>query len=74
LPQAKNFSAYSIERLAQGTADLVQANGKEITSVLYYPPAYGKGRRRRNWIRRESRTVREFLSGGYRQPPSVCSW
>jgi hypothetical protein len=26
---------------SQGIADLVQANGKEITSVLYYPPAYG---------------------------------
>jgi hypothetical protein len=24
--------------LAQGLADLVRANGKEITSVLYYPP------------------------------------
>ena len=31
------------EKLAQGIADLVQANGKEITSVLYYPPAYGEG-------------------------------
>ena len=29
------------EKLAQGIADLVEANGKEITSVLYYPPAYG---------------------------------
>ena len=28
------------EKLAQGIADLVEANGKEITSVLYYPPAY----------------------------------
>jgi hypothetical protein len=28
------------EKLAQGTADLVEANGNEITSVLYYPPAY----------------------------------
>ena len=28
------------EKLAQGIADLVQANGKEIISVLYYPPAY----------------------------------
>jgi hypothetical protein len=26
---------------SEGIADLVQANGKEITSVLYYPPAYG---------------------------------
>jgi hypothetical protein len=26
----------------QGIADLVQANGKEINSVLYYPPAYGE--------------------------------
>jgi hypothetical protein len=25
-------------KLAQGLADLVRANGKEITSVLYYPP------------------------------------
>jgi len=33
-------SAYH-EKLAQGIADLVEANGKEITSVLYYPPAYG---------------------------------
>ena len=32
-------SAYH-EKLAQGIADLVEANGKEITSVLYYPPAY----------------------------------
>ena len=31
------------EKLAQGIADLVEANGKEITSVLYYPPAYGEG-------------------------------
>ena len=31
------------EKLAQGIADLVEANGKEITSVLYYPPAYGDG-------------------------------
>jgi hypothetical protein len=30
------------EKLAQGIADLVEANGKEITSVLYYPPAYGE--------------------------------
>jgi hypothetical protein len=30
----------SHEQLAQGIADLVEANGKEITSVLYYPPAY----------------------------------
>jgi hypothetical protein len=34
-------SAYH-EKLAQGIADLVEANGKEITSVLYYPPAYGE--------------------------------
>ena len=34
-------SAYH-EKLAQGIADLVQANGKEITSVMYYPPAYGE--------------------------------
>jgi len=34
------FSDYH-EKLAQGIADLVEANGKEITSVLYYPPAYG---------------------------------
>ncbi len=26
------------EKLAQGAADLVKANGKEIISVLYYPP------------------------------------
>ena len=32
-------SAYH-EKLAQEIADLMQANGKEITSVLYYPPAY----------------------------------
>ena len=32
------------EKLAQGIADLVEANGKEITSVLYYPPAYGEFR------------------------------
>jgi hypothetical protein len=32
-------SAYH-EKLAQGIADLVEANGKEITSVLYYEPAY----------------------------------
>ncbi|PWT80583.1 MAG: hypothetical protein C5B58_11290 [Acidobacteria bacterium] len=31
------------EKLAQGIADLVEANGKEITSVLYYPPAYRDG-------------------------------
>ena len=31
-----------LEKLAQGIADLVQANDKEITSVLYYPPAYGE--------------------------------
>ena len=30
------------EKLAQGIADLVEANGREITSVLYYPPAYGE--------------------------------
>ena len=30
--------------LAQGIADLVEANGKQIASVLYYPPAYGGGR------------------------------
>jgi hypothetical protein len=30
------------EKLAQGFADLVEVNGKEITSVLYYPPAYGE--------------------------------
>jgi hypothetical protein len=30
------------EKLAQGIADLVEANGNEITSVLYYPPAYGE--------------------------------
>jgi hypothetical protein len=35
-------SAYH-EKLAQGIADLVETNGKEITSVLYYPPAYGEG-------------------------------
>jgi hypothetical protein len=29
------------DKLAQGIADLVEANGKEITSVSYYPPAYG---------------------------------
>jgi hypothetical protein len=34
-------SAYH-QKLAQGIADLVEANGKEITSVLYYPPVYGK--------------------------------
>jgi hypothetical protein len=34
-------SAYH-EKLAQGIADLVEANGNEITSVLYYPPAYGE--------------------------------
>jgi hypothetical protein len=34
-------SAYH-QKLAQGIADLVEANGKEITSVLYYPPAYGE--------------------------------
>ncbi|MBV8102405.1 MAG: hypothetical protein JOZ31_24945 [Verrucomicrobia bacterium] len=26
----------------RGVADLVEANGKEITSILYYPPAYGE--------------------------------
>ena len=31
------------EKLAQGIADLVEANGKEITSVSYHPPAYGEG-------------------------------
>jgi hypothetical protein len=30
------------EKLAQGIADLVEANGKEITSLLYYPRAYGE--------------------------------
>jgi hypothetical protein len=30
------------ERLAQGIADLVEAHGKEITSILYYPPADGE--------------------------------
>ena len=34
-------SAYH-EKLGQGIADLVEADGKEITSVLYYPPAYGE--------------------------------
>src|ERR1700756_694895 len=34
-------SAYH-EKLAQGIADLVQVTGKEITSVFYYPPAYGE--------------------------------
>ena len=35
-------SAYH-EKLAQGIADLVEANGKrDSTSVLYYPPAYGE--------------------------------
>ena len=34
-------SAYH-QKLAQGIADLVEANGKEITWVLYYPPAYGE--------------------------------
>jgi len=32
-------SAYH-EKLARGIADLVEPNGKGITSVLYYPPAY----------------------------------
>jgi hypothetical protein len=31
-----------MKKLAQGIADLVEANGKEIASVLYYPPAYGE--------------------------------
>ena len=35
------MSAYH-EKLAQGIADLVEPNGNEITSVLYYPPAYGE--------------------------------
>jgi hypothetical protein len=39
--QDPGVSAYH-EKLAQGIADLVEANGKEITSVLYYPPAYGE--------------------------------
>jgi hypothetical protein len=30
------------DKLAQGQADIVKANGKEITSVLYYPPASRK--------------------------------
>jgi hypothetical protein len=30
------------EKLAQGIADLVEADRKEITSILYYPPAYGE--------------------------------
>jgi hypothetical protein len=30
------------DKLAQGMVDMVRANGKEITSVLYYPPASGK--------------------------------
>jgi hypothetical protein len=34
-------SAYH-EKLAQGIADLVEPNGNEITSVLYYLPAYGE--------------------------------
>jgi hypothetical protein len=34
-------SAYH-EKLARGIADLVEANGKEITSVMYYPPADGE--------------------------------
>jgi hypothetical protein len=34
-------SAYH-EKLARGIADLVEGNGKEITSVLYYPSAYGE--------------------------------
>ena len=29
------------DKLAQGLADMVRANGKEITSVLYYPPMDG---------------------------------
>jgi hypothetical protein len=27
------------DKLAQGLADSVKANGKEITSILYYPPS-----------------------------------
>ena len=27
------------EKLAQWIADLVEPNGKEITSMMYYPPA-----------------------------------
>jgi hypothetical protein len=34
-------SAYH-EKLAQGIAGLAEANGKEISSVLYYPPPYGE--------------------------------
>ena len=30
------------DKLAQGIADTVKANGKEITSILYYPPASGE--------------------------------
>jgi len=39
--EGKGVSDYH-EKLAQGIADLVEVNGKEITSVLYYPPAYGE--------------------------------
>jgi len=30
------------DKLAQGLADIAQANGTDITSVLYYPPASGE--------------------------------
>ena len=30
------------EQLAQGIANLVEPNGKEITALMYYPPAYGE--------------------------------
>ena len=30
------------DKLSQGLADIVKANGTDITSVLYYPPASGE--------------------------------
>jgi len=34
-------SAYH-EKPARGIADLVRTQWKEITSMMYYPPAYGE--------------------------------